>query len=395
MPRFVLSKATAIKFVVMLGIVSLLADMTYEGARSITGPYLAVLGASSLIVGVIAGLGELIGYALRLVSGYVSDRTQRYWAFTLIGYTVNLLAVPLLALAGSWELAALLLILERTGKAIRTPARDALLSYATHQTGRGWGFGLHEAMDQIGAVSGPLMVAAVLAIRGSYQNSFALLLLPALLALAVLIIARALYPNPRELEIGMPALQPQGFPRVYWIYLIAVALVAAGYVDFPLIAFHFRQTAVVADGWIPILYAGAMGMDALAALVCGRLFDRLGITTLAIVALLSALFAPLVFGGGFTPALVGMGLWGIGLGAQESILRAAVAGMVMPERRGSAYGIFNLAFGVVWFLGSALMGYLYAVSLPGLIAFSVGMQLAAVPLFALVQRQLHRSRGDS
>ncbi|MBI4675446.1 MAG: MFS transporter [Chloroflexi bacterium] len=383
-----LSRATAIKFVILLGIVSLFADMTYEGARSISGPFLAVLGASGFIVGIVAGFGELIGYGLRLVSGYFSDRTGKYWTITLVGYAVNLIAVPLLALAGSWEIAALLMILERTGKAIRTPARDAMLSYATHQTGRGWGFGLHEAMDQIGAILGPLIVAAVLARRGTYQNAFAILLIPALLALTVLIVARVLYPNPRELEIDTPALKTEGFPRVYWIYLIGVALVAAGYVDFPLIAFHFQQAAVLPDAWIPILYAVAMGMDAIAALVFGRLFDRIGVATLVIVSLLSALFAPFVFLGGFGLALVGMALWGIGLGAQESILRAAVAGMVSPERRGSAYGIFNTGFGVVWFLGSALMGYLYDVSLPALIAFSVLTQLAAIPFFWSARREI-------
>lgn len=381
-----LSKQTAIRFVILLGIVSLFADMTYEGARSIAGPFLAVLGASGLVVGVVAGLGELIGYTLRLVSGYFSDRTQRYWTVTLIGYAVNLIAVPLLALAGSWELAAMLMILERMGKAIRTPARDAMLSYATEQTGRGWGFGLHEAMDQIGAILGPLIVAAVLALRGTYQSAFALLLVPALLALTTLIIARVLYPNPRDLEINTPKLQTEGFPRVFWIYLIAVGLVGAGYVDFPLISFHFQQAQIAPDAWIPILYAIAMGTDAIAALVFGRLFDRVGIGILIVVTLMSAFFAPLVFLDGFGLAVVGMMLWGIGLGAQESILRAAVAGMTAAERRGSAYGIFNTGFGIMWFLGSALMGYLYDVSLPALIALSVLLQLAAVPLFIVVKR---------
>lgn len=388
-----LNKSSAIRLVILLGIVSLLADTTYEGARSITGPYLAVLGASGFAVGFIAGLGELIGYSLRLASGYFSDRTQRYWTITLVGYAVNLIAVPLLALAGSWQLAALLIILERTGKAIRTPARDAMLSYATQQTGRGWGFGLHEAMDQIGAVLGPLIVAAVLAARGSYQEGFAVLLIPALIALSVLIVARALYPNPRALEISTPALHTQGFPRVYWIYLIGVALVAAGYVDFSLVSFHFQHAAVVPEQWIPIFYAVAMGMDALAALLFGRLFDRIGIKILIFVSLLSALFAPLVFLGGFGLALVGMALWGIGLGAQESILRAAVAGMVAPERRGSAYGIFNTGFGVVWFAGSALMGYLYDVSLPALISFSMLTQLAAIPFFWRVRRDIGGTAG--
>jgi len=381
------AKGTALKFVVLLGVVSLFADMTYEGARSITGPYLAVLGASATVVGLVAGFGELIGYGLRLVSGYLSDRTGRYWAITLVGYAVNMLAVPLLALAGNWEIAALLIVAERTGKAIRTPARDAMLSHATSEIGRGWGFGLHEAMDQIGAVLGPLIVAAVLYVRGDYQTGFVLLLIPALLALGVLVAARLIYPHPGELEVDIPAPATRGFSRVFWLYLAAVGLIAAGYADFPLIAYHFEKAATVSASWIPIFYAIAMGVDALAALVFGWLFDRFGLTILVVVALLSALFAPLVFLGGFALALLGMALWGIGMGAQESIMRAAIAGMIPPDRRGTAYGVFNTGYGVFWFAGSALMGVLYDRSLPLLIVFSVIAQLAAIPLLLLVRNR--------
>lgn len=384
------AKATAIKFVILLGVVSLFADATYEGARSIAGPYLALLGASGTVVGVVAGFGELVGYGLRLVSGYLSDRTRRYWAMTLVGYAINLLAVPVLALAGKWEIAAALLIAERMGKALRTPARDAMLSYATKETERGWGFGLHEAMDQIGAVAGPGIVTVVIATQNNYPTAFAVLAIPAILALSVLLTARWLYPHPQDLEPTAPELQTQGFPQAYWIYLAAVALVAAGYVDFPLIAYHFEKVSSVPNTWIPLLYAVAMGVDALAALLFGRWFDRIGIPILMIVSLISAFLAPLVFLGGFGLAVLGMAIWGIGMGAQESILRAAIAEMVSRERRGSAYGIFNTGFGVFWFLGSALMGILYDVSLPALIAFSVVMQLASVPLFFVVGNQLRK-----
>lgn len=382
-----ISKKSALKFVVLIGIVSLFADMTYEGARSIAGPYLAVLGASATVVGIVAGFGELVGYGLRLVSGYISDRTGRYWTITLLGYVLNMLAVPLLALAGRWEMAAMLMIAERMGKAIRNPPRDAMLSHATKEMGRGWGFGLHEALDQIGAVLGPLIVTAVLYFKGSYQTGFAVLLVPALLALSVLLVARLLYPRPRDLEAISPELETKGFPRKYWIYLVAAALIAAGYADFPLIAYHFEKATVVSDTWIPIFYAVAMGVDALAALIFGRLFDRLGFSTLIVASLLSAFFAPWVFLGGFYLALVGMALWGMGMGAQESIMRAAIAGMVPANRRGSAYGIFNSAYGVFWFLGSALMGVLYDISIPYLIFFSVLIQLASVPLLLLIKKE--------
>jgi MFS family permease len=380
-------KRTALKFVVLLGVVSLFADMTYEGARSVTGPYLAILGASGTVVGIVAGFGELIGYGLRLVSGYISDRTGRYWTITLLGYGINLLAVPLLALAGWWEIAALLIIAERMGKAIRTPARDAMLSHATAKMGRGWGFGLHEALDQIGAMLGPLIVAGVLYIKGDYRLGFGILLVPALLALSVLVVARLLYPRPRAFEVGSAKLESKVFPKVFWIYLAAVALIAMGYVDFPLIAYHFKRVSIVSDDWIPIFYVIAMGVDALAALLFGRLFDRIGISILIVAALISSIFAPLVFFGGFYFALLGMVLWGVGMGAQESVMRAAIAGMVSMDRRGSAYGIFNTGYGIFWFLGSALMGILYDSSIHTLVVFSIISQLASVPLFLLVRKE--------
>jgi MFS family permease len=382
-----ISKGRALKFIILLGVVSLFADMTYEGARSITGPYLALLGASGAVVGIVAGFGELIGYALRLVSGYISDRTGKYWTVTLLGYFVNLLAVPLLALAGRWEVAAVLMIAERMGKAIRNPARDAMLSHATQSMGRGWGFGLHEAMDQIGAILGPLIVTLVLYFKESYQVGFAILLVPALMALSVLLAARMLYPRPRDLEVASVELKTGGFPRIFWLYLAAVSLIAAGYVDFPLISFHFEKASVVSKVWIPVFYAVAMGVDALSALFFGRLFDRIGLSILIVVSLLSSLFAPLVFLGGFNLALAGMALWGVGMGAQESIMRAAIAEMVPINKRSTAYGIFNAGFGLFWFLGSGLMGVLYDVSIPSLIIFSVAMQLGSIPFFILIGKK--------
>ena len=376
----------ALKFIILLGIVSLLADMTYEGARSITGPYLAILGANAVVVGFVAGFGEFIGYALRLVSGYLSDKTRKYWAITITGYFINLLAVPLLALAGSWEIAAVLLIAERMGKAFRTPARDVMLSHACSEVGQGWGFGLHEAMDQIGAIIGPLIVAFVLFFNGSYQTSFAILAIPAVLALSVLIVSRFLYPNPHELEIKTPKLETKGFKYVYWIYMAAVALIALGFVDFPLIAFHFKNSLIVSDSLTPVFYAIAMGVDALAALVFGRLFDKIGLSIMIVVAVLSAFFAPLVFLGGLYSALIGIALWGIGLGAQESIMRAAIAGMSPVQRRGTAYGVFNTIFGVFWFIGSLTMGILYDISILYLVIFSIVAQLASVPLFMLIRK---------
>jgi len=377
----------AIRFVILLGVVSLFADMTYEAARSITGPYLAILGANAAVVGFVAGLGELIGYGLRVVSGLLSDRTHRYWAITMIGYAINLLAVPAMALAGRWETAAILIIAERLGKAIRTPARDTMLSHAAHQMGRGWAFGVHEAMDQVGAMIGPIIVAAVLAWRGNYQYGFAVLAIPAILAMIVLAVARLTYPQPQDLE-------PSGVGRsthlrsTFWLYLVGVACIALGFADFPLAAFHMKATAMVPDTWIPLIYAGAMGIDALSALVLGRFYDRYGLRLIMVVIVVYAWFAPLLFLGGRVALLFGMTLWGIGMGALESTIRAVVADLVHRDRRGTGYGVFNAGFGVAWFVGSALMGILYEQSMLAVAAFSVVFQLMSLPFMYIVQKQL-------
>lgn len=385
-----LSKKTAIRFIILLGFVSLFADMTYEGARSITGQYLAILGASGTVVGIVSGLGEFIGYAFRLVSGYASDRTGRYWTAVFVGYACNLLAVPLLALAGNWPLAVTLILLERLGKAIRSPAKDAMVSYATSEIGRGWGFGLHEMMDQIGAILGPLIVSVVLYTRGSYEASFALLLIPGLCALSVLACARFLYPRPQDLEVTTPVLHGTKFTKKYWLYIAAVCCIAVGYVDFPLIAYHFKQVALMPDDWMPVLFALAMAADGIAALIFGHLYDKKGISILIIVILVAAPFVLLVFLNNLYAAIVGMVLWGIGLGAQESIMRAVVANLIHKANRGTAYGIMNIWFGVFWFLGSAAMGFLYDTSLVGLVIFSFGFQLLSIPFLLAVNSANHK-----
>jgi MFS family permease len=379
-----LFKGDAVKLIILMGIVSLFADMTYEGSRSITGPYLAILGASAVTVGFVAGFGELTGYVIRFFSGHLTDRTRSYWTITIIGYLINLIAVPLLALSGSWEVAAALIIAERVGKGVRVPSRDVMLSHACSQVGQGWGFGLHEALDQIGAIMGPLIVAAVLFLHGSYQLGFAFLLLPAVLAIMVLLISRSLYPHPHNLEVSTPPLDTKGFNRVYWLYVISAALIAAGFADFALIAYHFQKTALVSPGLIPIFYAVAMGVDGVSALLFGRLFDKYGLSIMIVVALLSALFAPMVFLGGFYIAFLGMAIWGISMGAQESIMRSSVAVMSTVKRRGSAYGIFNTIFGVSWFAGSVIMGLLYSFSINYLVIFSVVIQLISIPFFILI-----------
>jgi MFS family permease len=384
-------KQAALKFVLLIGVLSFFADFTYEASRSILGPYLQLLQASAAVVAIVTGFGELLGYGLRLVSGRLADITQKFWPITIFGYVVQMLSVPLLALAGNWQIAAVLIILERVGKAIRNPPRDVMLSHAAKQIGYGWAFGVHEALDQFGALFGPLLVAGVLALRGDYRLAFAVLLVPALINLSLLMFARWLYPRPEEMETEVPNVETEGLPRVFWLYLAGAALVAAGFADFPLIAYHFAKAAIVGQTFVPVFYAVAMGVSGTGSLVFGRLYDRFGLSILIPLTLITSLFAPLVFLGGFWTAFAGSALWGLGIGVHESIIPAAVAPMVPVQRRASAYGLFTAGYGLFWFLGSAAIGLLYDISLSALIAFSVLAELAAVPLFFLVLKQSSRS----
>jgi len=380
--------SSAYAFIVLFGVVSLFSDMTHEGARSITGPFLSSLGLSAAAVATVAGFGELVGYALRFVSGYLSDRTRRYWLVTGIGYAVNLLSVPLLALSGNWIVAAGLMILERAGRAIRNPARDAMLSHATSETGHGRGFGLHEALDQIGATAGPLIITAVLVANGSMRRAFAWLLVPALAARSILLYTRLRYPKPETLEAASKEnIRGAKFSRGFWLYLVASALVAAGFVDYPLIALHFQKAEAMQESMIAVCYAIAMGTDAVSALAFGWLYDRIGIRTLIISTVLSMCFPIFAFLGAHWLALVGVILWGIGMGAQESIMRAAIAHYSHKEKRATAYGFFNMIYGIAWFAGSAAFGLLYDTSVPAAVIFSLVLQAMAIPFFLFSTRQ--------
>ena len=376
-----------LKFVLMVGAMSFFADFTYEGSRSVIGPYLGLLGVGALGISVITGFGEFVGYGLRLFSGRGADRTGLYWPITIGGYILQMSVVPLLALARSWEIAALLIILERVGKAIRNPSRDAMLSHAAKRMGYGWGFGVHEALDQFGAMFGPLLVALILATSDhDYKTAFAALAVPAAIMLSLLAVARRLYPRPQDLEAGPAHVSTDGLPRAFWIYLAGAALVGAGFADFPIIAYHFERSGTVDAALTPVFYAAAMAVSGTGSLVFGRLFDRHGIGLLVPLTVVAAAYAPLAFLGGFWASLVGVCLWGLGMGVHESIISAAVAPMVSPDRRASAYGLFTGVYGISWFLGSTAIGALFDVSLGAVVAFALVAELAAIPLILAVRR---------
>lgn len=373
-------------FIFILGSVSLLADVTYEGARSITGAYLGTLGASAAVVGFVAGLGELLGYGLRFVSGYLIDRTKLYWPITIIGYVINLVAVPLLAFTHHWITAAILIVAERIGKAIRVPGRDAMLSYASHSVGMGLGFGIHQALDQFGAMLGPLIVAAVLYYHGDYRSGFAVLAIPAAMALFMLMVARARYPQPADLEEQSPHVETKGLTRIFWIYLIGTCFVGAGFADFALIAYHFQKTHLLTPVLIPIAYALAMGVNSVFSPLLGHYYDRKGFIILILVTILAAFFAPCVFLGNEIISFIGVALWAVGIGAQQTLMRAIVGNMISKNKRASAYGIFNMSYGISWFIGSVAMGFIYDYSIILLVIFIGSLQLLSLPWFLYLAR---------
>jgi MFS family permease len=387
-----LSASSAFRFVLTLGLVNLFADMTYEGGASINGPFLGSLGASAAAISIIAGVGEFLGYSLRLVAGYVADRTGKHWLITFFGYSVNLLAVPAMALADHWLAAAVLVFAERVGRAIRKPTVEAMLSYTTSQYGRGWVYALNTALDETGATLGPLLIALVLLGAGgtAYRTGYAVLLVSSLLALATLALARVFFPAPSRLEAG-PTTQAKGFTPSYWLYMIAAACFGAGLMSFEFVSFHLASTGTVTGYWIPLFLVSATAASVAASLLLGRLYDRHGMRIILVAVLLSSLFPPLVFLGGFYTALAGLILWGIGYATQDTLLKALVAGMLPEGRRNLAFGLFYAGYGCGWLIGSVTTGLLYEQSLPLVIAFSVAVQLASLPLFLIAHRSERRT----
>lgn len=372
---------SALAFVIAFGFVSLFADMTYEGMRGIAGPYLGLLGAGAVAVGIIAGGGELIGYLLRLLSGPLAGRTGAYWTITLLGYAIQMAAVPLLAFAGSWQVAGLLIVMERAGKALRKPAVSFMLSRAGHHIGQGWAFGLHEAMDQAGAVAGPLIAALVLGAHGDYRSAFLWLAVPAFLTLILVVGTGLRYRHAGHAPRPDSGAAPPPPARAFRFYIAAAALAGFGFIDYPLIAFHFSAANILSPAWIPVFYALAMGAGGISALVSGRWYDARGLRVLIPGLIIGAAVTPLTFLGGAALALVGVLLWGAAQGVQDAVMEAAIAGFVPEGGRARAFGQFSALYGIAWFAGSALTGFLYDQSLPLLVAVAAGTSLLAlVPL---------------
>ena len=389
-------------FIILFGIVSLFSDMTHEGASSIRGAYLSLLGASAATIGFISGLGELIGYSMRYVFGKLTDKSKQYWPMTIAGYVLDIIAVPALALVGEhgWIAACVLLVIQRMGKAIKKPAKDTIMSFAASQEGVGKSFGIQEVLDQIGAFIGPVLLYLVMLFKTEgttfeiYSTCFAVLAIPGAITLILLIVTRCKFPNPEHFEPEPKEYIPFKMKKEFILYIAGISLFAFGFIDYSIIIMHVSRTyshlasglsetsALVSTGSLPLLYAGAMLVDAVAALFFGMMYDKNGVKALVWSTVITAPFAVFVFAFDSVPMLlIGVALWGVGMGAQESILKAAVTSMVPKASRATGYGVFECSFGAFWFLGSWLMGVLYDVSIPAMIAVSVIAQLAAIPLY--------------
>lgn len=382
------AKQKALRFVIGLGIVSLFADFTYEGGRSIVGPFLASLGASAFFAGAVAGFGEFLGYAIRLFSGRLVDRTRKDWLILTLGYVVNLGSVPLMAFAPNVFVAGALVFTERLGKGVRAPARDRLLAKAGNELGHGKAFGLHEFLDQLGAVLGPLAVAGAVAYSG-YRLGFGILVLPAMASLFFLWRARGLG------DAGSKSRRGAGgkFDKRYYLYLAFSVVTVLGFAHNILYAYHLQYTHRLSPVEIPLLFAFTMGVDAIVALACGWLYDRYGLKVLMLLPLFTVPATPLLFLSP-SPALIwlGGGLWGAAMGLQDATMRSGVATLTPEDMRGTAYGVFDAAFGTAWLIGSLLLGWLYDVDVRSLVITAVVFQVAALPLLWLTLRGLPRQR---
>jgi MFS family permease len=373
------------RFVVAFGVVSLLGDLVYEGGRSITGPYLATLGASATVVGVVSGAGEAVALVLRLGTGRASDRTGRRWALTIAGYAITVVSVPLMAVAHAVAPASALVVSERFGKAVRSPARDTMLAQASVDMGHGRAFGLHEALDQSGALLGPLLVAAMVAISG-YRLGYAVLAMPGVLALLAVARLRAAVPHPEayphaaaQTAAASPA--GDGFPRRFWLYAAFTALTMTGFATFAVLAYHLQVNHVLSAPLIPVVYAAAMGAAALGALAAGAAYDRIGLRGMAVLPVLAAAVPFLSFA--TAPALVWAGaiVWGLAMGVHESTMRAAVADLVPAARRGAGFGAFTAVYGLAWLVGAGVVAALYSRSVGAAETYVVAVQAAALVAF--------------
>ena len=385
----------------------MLGDLVHESARSVNGQYLSLVGLSATQVGLVFGLGEFLGYALRLLSGAWLDKSKRYWLFLFIGYGVHLV-IPLMGLTTSWGWLYTFILLERIGKALRSPAKDTILSaVAENQIGLGYAFGIQEALDQLGAFLGPLIFTALFYFVGSsglevFQLGYQLLVIPFIILMVVLALVHRKFVREKLTPEVDTTQKPPRLQPIFWIYSAFTFFVAFGLINFSLIGYHLKTQQIVSDGMVPILYAVAMAVDALVAIFIGKGYDRLkrqlrhktgGVLILLIVPLLTAFVPLLTLSHSVSMLWIGMVLMGVVLGAHETVMRSAIADITPFSKRGIGFGIFNTVYGLSLLLGSLLMGWLYDLEQqPIIVAMTIISEGAAVALYVVLYERIQRER---
>jgi len=368
----------------LLGIVSLMGDIIYEGARGLVPDYLKFLGVSAFIVGFVTGFGEFLGYGVRLISGVLADATKAYWFFIFLGYGL-IISIPILGFTNAWEIAVMLVLLERLGKAFRSPSRDAILSIVSRGVGAGKAFGIHEVLDQIGAVAGPIIVAALMFYTSNnYHLTFSFLILPFLMLLAALIYAYKKIKAKAAFELKVSASDKTvKLEKTFYVYTLAVALNTVGLIPASLIL--YKASIILQplnQQWvIPLIYLLIQGVDASIALFAGYAYDKFGVKILILPFILSVFPSILAMvNSDLKMLMVAAVFFGIVLGMQESIYRAAVVNFASISNRGKAYGIFNTAYGVGFVLSGVVYGAMIdlKVSLILIMFFAVLTQALAV-----------------
>jgi len=385
--RFLNSKS-AYANIILLGFVSLMGDAVYEGSRGLVPDYLKFLGASAIIVGLFGGLGEFLGHALRLVSGVLADTTRAHWLFIFLGYGL-IASIPLLGLARIWEIAIILVLLERLGKAFRSPARDTVLSVLSKDVGAGKAFGIHELLDQTGAVAGPLIAATLMFYSSNnYQQTFSFLLLPFLMLLVVLFYAYRKIGSEVITEPKTAGTKGKALGRSFYTYTFAVTLNTIGLIPVALIL--YKASVILQPEqlqWmVPIIYLLIQGVDASVALFSGYAYDKFGVKVLTLPFIIS-LFPPVftMTYTGLLPLIIASAFFGIVLGMQESIYRAAVSEFTPISSRGTAYGIFNTAYGVGLLISGGIYGLLIDFKVPFTITLLIIILTQTTAIAALLE----------
>lgn len=396
----------AVRAIIIFGIISLLGDMVYESARGANSQYFELIGISAAKVGLVFGIGEFLGYFLRLISGVISDKSKKPWAFMFIGYGM-LFFVPLMGFTKNWNVLFVLILMERIGKAIRNPSKDTVLSaISENQVGVGFAFGLQEALDQVGAFLGPLIFTAVFYFTGKntlaeYSLGYKFLFIPFVLLMLFLYYSYRVISKGNLLgeEYGRE-FKSEKLKPIFWMYMAFTFFATLGFLNFSTLGYHMKSQNILTDGKITFIYSVAMIIDALTALIVGRLYDKLkeksgkkdgGILVLGAIPVVTLLLPFFGLTMSKNLIIVSMIIFGIIMGTHETIMRSAIADITPFDKRGTGYGVFNTGYGLALFLGATITGYLYDKNLNStILIMTVVCEIIAAIIFIKMKREIQK-----